>query len=118
MSQGELCAAPEKQFHLYALFPVPRPGFSPGKHRSHSNENSLLLLLSTDDSFLITFGVGSGKDFLKIYGSSFCRTLGFMQPLLCAGQYCVCIIRLKNSEVGIVSFQKLYGQGSWGGSAG
>lgn len=89
-----------------------------GKHRFHSNENSLLLLLSTDDSFLITFGVGSGKDFLKTYGSSFCRTLGLMQPLLCARQYCVCIICLKNSEVGIVSFQKLYGQGSWGGSAG
>lgn len=29
VSQGELYIAPEKCFHLYALFPVPRPGFFP-----------------------------------------------------------------------------------------
>lgn len=61
-----LCAAPERSFHLCALVPVPRPGFSPGKHFSQSNkEDSFLLPLLTDDSFLMVFSVGSCKSFSK-----------------------------------------------------
>lgn len=73
------CAAPERGFHLYTLFPVPRTGFSPGKHLSQSNDkDSFLLLSSTDDSFLIAFSVGSCRSFFKTCISSSYKTQGFM----------------------------------------
>lgn len=77
-SQGD-AAAPERGFHLCALFSVPRPDFFPGKHFSQSSDkDSFLLLLSTNDSFLIAFSVGSWNSFLKTCLNSSYEIQGFM----------------------------------------
>lgn len=100
MSQGELCA-----FIFMPCFLSPGQASLPGKHLSQSNqENSFLLLLSTDDSFLITFHAGACKGFLKTHISSFYKTLGSMHPLPRARQYRVRTIRPENSAVGTFFF--------------
>lgn len=79
------CAAPKRGFHLYALVPVPRPGCSPGKHSSQSNkEDSFLLLLLTNDSFRITFGMGSCKSFFKACVKFILQTTRiYVAPTMC-----------------------------------
>lgn len=65
MSQGELYAV-RSAFIFMPCFLSPGRDAFPGKHVSQaSNENSFFLLLSPDDSFLITFNVGSYEGLFK-----------------------------------------------------
>lgn len=75
-------------FIFMPRFLSPGQASVPGKHFSPSmNEGSFLLLLSTDDSFLIAFSVGSCKGFFKTCISPSYRTQGFIQHLLCVRQF-------------------------------